>query len=89
MPHPAILRTLVEEYEALVAEGTEEALTGAGGRAQDLAYTLCVSTGTREVAHALEAARRRLAAAYDPMAPPAGTAPRHSMAASERPGAMA
>jgi len=64
MPHPAILRRLVEEYEALVAEGPEEALTRTDGRAQELAYTLCVSTGTREIGRALETARRQLAEAY-------------------------
>ncbi|MCQ9133200.1 DUF5133 domain-containing protein [Streptomyces hilarionis] len=59
MPHPAVLRTLVDEYEALSATGTAEA------RAQerDLAYTLCVSTGTREVDDALRTARRWLEAA--------------------------
>ncbi|MFG2573766.1 DUF5133 domain-containing protein [Streptomyces sp. NPDC048481] len=59
MPHPAVLRTLVDEYEALSADGTAEA------RAQerDLAYTLCVSTGTREVDDALRTARRWLEAA--------------------------
>ncbi|MFR0354835.1 DUF5133 domain-containing protein [Streptomyces sediminimaris] len=62
MPHPAVLRRLVEEYEAAVAE---DAAAGGGRpstRAQDLAYTLCVSTGTRDVRHALRAAHRMLAA---------------------------
>ncbi|MFJ7073732.1 DUF5133 domain-containing protein [Streptomyces sp. NPDC098781] len=71
MPHPAMLRSLVEEYETLIAhEGDGKA--GRGGRdlrAQDLAYTLCVSTGTREVGQALETARRLLAAAHEPFAP--------------------
>ncbi|MGW2689908.1 DUF5133 domain-containing protein [Streptomyces sp. NPDC001414] len=31
--------------------------TAPGRRLQDVAYTLCVSTGTREIAHALHAAR--------------------------------
>lgn len=60
MPHPETLRELVAEYEALAAE---EAAGGTGRpsrRAQDLAYTLCVSTGTREVRQALAAARRQL-----------------------------
>ncbi|MGV9557020.1 DUF5133 domain-containing protein [Streptomyces sp. NPDC003401] len=61
MPHPAVLRTLVAEYEAAAATGSAEADT----RAQDLAYTLCVSTGTREVARALEVARGWLVAATD------------------------
>ncbi|MFJ8630757.1 DUF5133 domain-containing protein [Streptomyces sp. NPDC093568] len=71
MPHPAMLRRLVEEYEALMAHEGDGA-AGRGGRdlrAQDLAYTLCVSTGTREVGQALRTARRLLAAAYDPVAP--------------------
>ncbi|MGQ4363195.1 DUF5133 domain-containing protein [Streptomyces sp. SAS_272] len=59
MPHPAVLRKLVDEYEALRE-------SGAGDRhpqARDLAYTLCVSTGTRDVRHALETARQWLDAA--------------------------
>lgn len=69
MPHPVMLRRLVEEYEALVAHGSDlEAGTGRRDlRTQDLAYTLCVSTGTREVGQALEVARRMLAAAHDPV----------------------
>ena len=59
MPHPAVLRTLVEEYEAATAAGTPQA----GARAQDLAYTLCVSTGTRDVGSALRTAHRWLTAA--------------------------
>lgn len=71
MPHPAMLRRLVEEYETLTAhDGDGEADAGRRDlRAQDLAYTLCVSTGTREVGQALETARRLLAAAHDPVAP--------------------
>ncbi|MFF5483509.1 DUF5133 domain-containing protein [Streptomyces sp. NPDC012935] len=70
MPHPAMLRRLVEEYEALSAHDSDlEADTGRRDlRVQDLAYTLCVSTGTREVGQALEAARRMLATAHDPVA---------------------
>ena len=61
IPHPAVLRRLVEEYETALAEEAERG-GGASPRAQDLAYTLCVSTGTRNVARALEAAHRLLAA---------------------------
>ena len=55
-PHPTTLRRLVEEYDTLLAT---EALTddaSAATRLQDLTYTLCVTTGTQEVAHALRAA---------------------------------
>ncbi|CAM5286757.1 DUF5133 domain-containing protein [Streptomyces aurantiogriseus] len=69
MPHPAVLRTLIDEYEAETATGSVES----NARAQDLAYTLCVSTGTRDVTLALEVAHRWLAAAADA---DAGTRPR-------------
>ena len=66
IPHPAVLRRLVEEYEAVTALDTGTGRARASTRAQDLAYTLCVSTGTREVDQALQAARRMLAAASAP-----------------------
>jgi Protein of unknown function (DUF5133) len=59
IPHPAFLRGLVDEYEALAAEEAAGA-SGPGSRAQDLAYTLCVSTGTRDLRLALQTARRLL-----------------------------
>ena len=66
IPNLARLRTLVDEYEALRAH---EAATGpaAAARVRDLAYTLCVSTGTRDVRHALEAAHRLLTSAPRPV----------------------
>ncbi|MFC5220256.1 DUF5133 domain-containing protein [Streptomyces coerulescens] len=68
MPHPAMLRGLVEEYEALMADrgdGPAADRRRRQVRVQDLAYTLCVSTGTREVGQALERARQLLAAARE------------------------
>ncbi|MEU6278397.1 DUF5133 domain-containing protein [Streptomyces populi] len=62
MPLPATLRRLVKEYETLLAEQEDPS----GQRLRDLAYTLCVSTGTREIADALAAARSFLA---DPATP--------------------
>lgn len=61
IPDPTFLRRLVDEYEELRAE---QAATAAepSPRARDLAYTLCVSTGTRDVRVALESAHRLLAA---------------------------
>ncbi|WP_328744438.1 DUF5133 domain-containing protein [Streptomyces sp. NBC_00285] len=61
IPDPTFLRRLVDEYEELRAE---QATTAAdpSQRARDLAYTLCVSTGTRDVRVALETAHRLLAA---------------------------
>ncbi|MFG2310435.1 DUF5133 domain-containing protein [Streptomyces sp. NPDC048566] len=61
MPLPATLRRLVEEYETLLAEETLAGASAPGARLRDLAYTLCVSTGTREVADALDTARAYLA----------------------------
>ncbi|MFI6369331.1 DUF5133 domain-containing protein [Streptomyces sp. NPDC050546] len=65
-PHPAVLRRLVDEYEALSAAGAGNAPAEAGPRARDLAYTLCVSTGTRDVGRALEVAHQWLATAPAP-----------------------
>ncbi|MGW7257518.1 DUF5133 domain-containing protein [Streptomyces sp. NPDC054834] len=62
-PHPATLRKLVEEYEGLLAADEGREVSGGGPRARDLAYTLCVLTGTRDVGVALQAAHRHLAAA--------------------------
>ncbi|MGW2689704.1 DUF5133 domain-containing protein [Streptomyces sp. NPDC001414] len=56
MPHPATLRRLLTEYETLLAADTRADGTAPGARLEDLVYTLCVSTGTREIAHALRAA---------------------------------
>ncbi|MEV5106791.1 DUF5133 domain-containing protein [Streptomyces massasporeus] len=65
-PHPAVLRRLVDEYEALAAAEAARGPAELNPRARDLAYTLCVSTGTRDVERALEAAHRWLAAAPAP-----------------------
>lgn len=97
-PHPAILRKLVEEYEELTAlsaltapvahDGEERDARAHSRRAQDLAYTLCVSTGTRDVRRALEEAHRLLAAAHEPVAGvrrPRGTAGRAESASGVAP----
>lgn len=60
MAHPAVLRNLVEQYETLRALHAENGSTEVRQRMDDVAYTLCVSTGTRNVDAALVAARRRL-----------------------------
>ncbi|MGW2346932.1 DUF5133 domain-containing protein [Streptomyces sp. NPDC001661] len=57
---PTVLRDLVEQY------GRLEELTTQGGTPEDIrdfedvSYTLCVSTGTRDVKSALKAARKQL-----------------------------
>ncbi|MFF1444571.1 DUF5133 domain-containing protein [Streptomyces sp. NPDC058295] len=54
MPLPATLRRLVKDYEALAADESVAAAHQSSARLRDLAYTLCVSTGTREISEALQ-----------------------------------
>ncbi|GAA3812692.1 DUF5133 domain-containing protein [Streptomyces chiangmaiensis] len=70
IPHPAVLRRLLEEYEAAAMNEPDDGRGEPGPRTRDLAYTLCVSTGTRDVRQALETARRQLADAPLPAPPP-------------------
>lgn len=65
-PHPAVLRRLVDEYEALSAAVAASEPADLSARVRDLAYTLCVSTGTRDVERALEVAHQWLATAPAP-----------------------
>lgn len=60
LAHPAVLRNLVGEYEALAVLHAENGSPQVRQRMNDLAYTLCVSTGTRDIDTALVAARHRL-----------------------------
>ncbi|SDM76954.1 DUF5133 domain-containing protein [Actinacidiphila guanduensis] len=66
MAHPTVLRKLVERYQALSALADEPGTTAEGVRPevrqqlQDTVYTLCVSTGTREIGAALAAARAHI-----------------------------
>jgi hypothetical protein len=61
-----VLRRLVDEYEALSAAEAGRGPVEANPRARDLAYTLCVSTGTRDIRRALEAAHQWLDAGSAP-----------------------
>ncbi|GAP47703.1 DUF5133 domain-containing protein [Streptomyces azureus] len=67
MPHPAVLRRLVNEYEVLSAAVAASEQADPSTRLHDLAYTLCVSTGTRDVERALEVAHQWLATAPAPV----------------------
>ncbi|WP_418960398.1 DUF5133 domain-containing protein [Streptomyces tritici] len=60
MAHPAVLRDLIEQYTTLKVLQAENGGEEVRRRLDDLAYTLCVSTGTRDVDAALIAARHRL-----------------------------
>ncbi|WP_042366520.1 DUF5133 domain-containing protein [Streptacidiphilus neutrinimicus] len=60
MAHPSVLNTLVEKYAALAALGAELGDEQTRRRLEDVTYTLCVATGTRDIDSALAAARHRL-----------------------------
>ncbi|MFD5340886.1 DUF5133 domain-containing protein [Streptomyces hawaiiensis] len=82
-PHPAVLRRLVDEYEALAAAEAARGPAESNPRARDLAYTLCVSTGTRDVKRALEAAHQWLATAPAPVREPVAATTGQRMAVTE------
>ncbi|MFJ8142768.1 DUF5133 domain-containing protein [Streptomyces sp. NPDC096013] len=60
MAHPAVLKNLIEQYETLHALHAENGSPATRRRMDDVAYTLCVSTGTRDIDTALVAARHHL-----------------------------
>ncbi|MFJ6752092.1 DUF5133 domain-containing protein [Streptomyces sp. NPDC091266] len=60
MAHPAVLRKLVDEYEALQAVHAERGNEEPRGRMAEVACALCTSTGTSDVDAALIAARHKL-----------------------------
>ncbi|GAA3969420.1 DUF5133 domain-containing protein [Streptomyces marokkonensis] len=60
LAHPVVLKNLIEQYETLRALHAEAGTEDARRRMEDVAYTLCVSTGTRDVDTALVAARHQL-----------------------------
>ncbi|MCX4659240.1 DUF5133 domain-containing protein [Streptomyces uncialis] len=60
MAHPAVLSRLIDEHEALRLLDASGLGPEARRRMDDIAYHLCVSTGTRDVDTALIAARYRL-----------------------------
>ncbi|MER7109903.1 DUF5133 domain-containing protein [Streptomyces sp. NPDC000229] len=68
MPHPSMLRTLVSRYEELAATSADSADPKIRRQREDTAYTLCVSTGTRDIRDALTVARQVIAAAGEPSA---------------------
>ncbi|MEU8915637.1 DUF5133 domain-containing protein [Streptomyces sp. Je 1-4] len=60
MAHPAVLRKLVDEYEALQAVHAERGDAEPRGRIAEVACALCISTGTSDVDAALIAAHHQL-----------------------------
>ncbi|MFJ9821774.1 DUF5133 domain-containing protein [Streptomyces sp. NPDC101151] len=64
MAHPAVLQNLIEQFETLYILHAENSSEEVRRRMDDVAYTLCVSTGTRDIDTALIAARHRLPGAH-------------------------
>ncbi|THA36151.1 DUF5133 domain-containing protein [Streptomyces sp. A1277] len=60
LAHPVVLWGLVREYEALKLLHGEDGSAVARRRMDDVAYSLCLSTGTQDVDAALIAARYQL-----------------------------
>jgi hypothetical protein len=58
MAHPDTLRELLTRYEALRAR------PGQRQELEDVSYTLCVSTATRDIQDALRVARAHIAGVY-------------------------
>ncbi|MYS19517.1 protein of unknown function [Streptomyces sp. DvalAA-14] len=59
--NPAVLQELIERYERLSAvAGGGAASPQVSNELRDTVYTLCVSTGTRDIEAALDAARTRI-----------------------------
>ncbi|MFF4098972.1 DUF5133 domain-containing protein [Streptomyces sp. NPDC001903] len=64
MAHPAVLARLVQEYEMVSQLGAGGVQDPPRQRLEDVVYTLCVSTGTRDIDAALASARERMAAVW-------------------------
>lgn len=60
MAHPALLARTLTQYETLRGLHAERGGEAVRQRLDDVAYTLCVSTGTGDVDAAVIAARHRL-----------------------------
>ena len=76
-PHPMVLGNLLERYESLEAQVRDagQASPELVRELQDTAYTLCVSTGTRDAEAAREAAHRLLSESFAATAAAPGRPP--------------
>ncbi|MGV2916447.1 DUF5133 domain-containing protein [Streptomyces alfalfae] len=60
LAHPVLLQDLVERYKALAMLRADQGSAASRQEFQDVAYSLCVATGTSDVDAALVAASHRL-----------------------------
>ncbi|CAM5280016.1 hypothetical protein SALBM135S_08632 [Streptomyces alboniger] len=60
LAHPVLLEDLVERYKALAMLRADRGSAASRQEFQDVAYSLCVATGTSDVDAALLAASHRL-----------------------------
>lgn len=60
LAHPVLLEDLVERYKALAMLRADQGGAASRQEFQDIAYGLCVATGTSDVDAALVAASHRL-----------------------------
>ena len=63
IPHPAMLRKLVHNFETLRNRYATDPTAENRRQMNDAAYTVCVTTGTRDIDTALIIAHRLLASA--------------------------
>jgi hypothetical protein len=64
MAHPAVLARTLAQYETLRELGAEHGGEAARQRLDDVAYSLCISTGTSDIDAAVIAARHHLPGAH-------------------------
>ncbi|GEB49816.1 MULTISPECIES: DUF5133 domain-containing protein [Streptomyces] len=66
LAHPETLKRLVDRYETLRQQtGGRSPDTGERRELEDVSYTLCVATATRDISSALAVARARVCATRD------------------------
>ncbi|MER5687493.1 DUF5133 domain-containing protein [Streptomyces sp. NPDC002205] len=70
LPHPAILRNLVEQYETLKVLHAEQGSFETRRQLEDVTCTLCVSTGAHTPTAALAVAEQQLNFALTEVATP-------------------
>ncbi|MFJ2738205.1 DUF5133 domain-containing protein [Streptomyces sp. NPDC087440] len=79
-PHPQVLRDLLSRYATARLAHEEHPGDRTRRVLEDVSYTLCVTTATTDVPHALAAAEILLGGAASPVREPAGEPAREAEA---------